>query len=334
MGVLEGPVTQPPEGIDLPSWQVLQELLAVVPGGFHSISDIVRRREVFAHWVAQGAKNPLPGGADIQVSAFFLPRADSIEPIEVRRYDCTREMGDRTNAHHKPALIFIHGGGMVLGDLDSSDALCRKLANELPVALFSIAYRKAPEDPYPAAVNDCLTAVRWIHSHSDELGINPKNIGIYGPSAGGGLVLAVALKLRDAGEKILKYMAPIYAMIDDRSDTPAHLKIPSIGVWDKNANRQAWQWYLSGAVADSYAAPARAADLSGLPPCYSDVGTFDIFADDDLIFFRRLAQAGVPTEFHLFPGAFHGSENIAPNAQLSQEIWRHRFTALLQFIRT
>jgi len=327
MGLLEGPVTQPPEGIDLPSWQVLQELLAVVPGGFHSITDIVRRREVFAQWVAQGAKNPLPGGPDIQVNSFFVPRSDSPEPIEVRRYESVKH-----GALHNAALIFIHGGGMVLGDLDSSDARCRKLADELPVALFSISYRKAPEYPYPAAVNDCTSAVRWIHAHATELGIHRANIGAYGPSAGGGLVLAVALKLRDNNEQILKYMAPIYPMIDDRSDTPAYLRLPSIGVWDKYANDQAWKWYLSGASADCYAAPARATDLIGLPPCYSDVGTFDIFVDDDTLFFHKLSAAGVSTEFHLFPGAFHGSENIAPNTTLSVNIWHQRFTALKRFI--
>ena len=316
-----------PSGIDQASWRALLPLLEAFPGGFHAISDIVARREAIRLW---GERAAIQTPAHVEVNSFFVDQDSGPTNVrlEVRRYESTRfESGEK-----KPALIFIHGGGMILGDLDVSSAICFKLADAAPVAVFSLSYRKAPEDPYPNGLEDCLASIRWIYDHAEELGVNPENIGAYGPSAGGGLVLAVALKFRDSNEKILKYMMPIYPMIDDRCNTPAHGSRPILGVWDSTANRQAWEWYLAGQAADIYAAPARANDLRGLPACYSDVGTFDLFYDDDVDFFTRLAQAGVPTEFHIFPGAFHGSENLSPDSALSKKIWETRISKLRKFI--
>ena len=127
-------------------------------------------------------------------------------------------------------------------------------------------------------------------------------------------------------------MLPIYPMIDDTNTTASSFEITNLGVWDRSTNIEAWNWYLDGTKADEYAAPTRAENLTGLPPCYSDVGNFDLFRDENALFFDRLAKSGVPTEFNVFSGAFHGSENLAPESELSKAIWKKRFSALKQFI--
>ena len=114
----------------------------------------------------------------------------------------------------------------------------------------------------------------------------------------------------------------------DRNETPSSHEITDIGIWDRAGNIEAWQWYLGDGKPDQYAAPARAEDLAGLPPAYIDVGTMDLFRDEDITFAMRLMAAGVPTELHVSPGAYHGSEGFAPDAPLSQRIWAGRIDAL------
>jgi len=154
------------------------------------------------------------------------------------------------------------------------------------------------------------------------------NIGLMGASAGGALALAVALMLRDRNGPALKYLLPIYPMIDDSHATASSHEVVDIGIWDRAGSIEAWGWYLGGAEADAYAAPARAEDLSGLPPSYIDVGDLDLFRDEDITLAQRLSAAGVPVEFHLWTGAYHASELFAPKARLSQQIWATRYQAI------
>jgi acetyl esterase/lipase len=161
-----------------------------------------------------------------------------------------------------------------------------------------------------------------------ELGFDPDRLAVYGGSAGGGLTIAVVLLARDRGFPAIRFQMPIYPMIDDTNETASSHEITDVGVWDRSANIEAWQWYLGGGKADQYAAPTRAEDLSGLPPAFIDVGTVDMFRDEDIAFAMRLMQAGVPTELHVNPGAYHASEVLAPQAELSRRIWERRFEAL------
>jgi acetyl esterase/lipase len=154
------------------------------------------------------------------------------------------------------------------------------------------------------------------------------NIGLMGASAGGGLALATALMLRDRLGPSLKYLLPIYPMIDDRHETASSHEVIDIGIWDRAGSIEAWGWYLGDSEPDAYAAPARAEDLSRLPPTYIDVGDLDLFRDEDIDIAQRLSAAGVPVEFHLWTGAFHASELFAPDAPLSQRIWATRYTAI------
>jgi acetyl esterase/lipase len=133
---------------------------------------------------------------------------------------------------------------------------------------------------------------------------------------------------RDRGGPAISFLMAPYPMIDDRNETASSHEVTEVGIWDRAGNIEAWSWFLGGKPADGYAAPSRAIDLEGLPPTFIDVGEMDLFRDEDIAFVARLTQAGVPTEFHLYPGAYHASEVFAPEAALSQRIWAARLSAL------
>ena len=223
---------------------------------------------------------------------------------------------------------------MIMGNLETGNLNCLNFARRFDIAVLSIEYRKAPEFPYPAAIEDCIDAISWIVSNSELFKIDLANLGIYGSSAGGGLVLGTMLKMRDQGRNVFKYMLPIYPMIDSSNTSNSSREITNVGVWDRSTNIDAWNWYLNGNQADEYAAPAQAKNLAGLPQCYSDVGSFDLFLDENSSFFERLSGAGVSTEFQVFQGAFHGSENLAPESELSRKIWERRLEAIERFIKS
>lgn len=309
--------------LDAESVAPLDALLAAVPGGFNAIPDIVTRRATLSAILAAGAAE-VPPNPNVSWSdhSFAGPGGD----LTVRAYRPVAAKGTL------PGLVYIHGGGMVVGDLEGEHFTCIMLCEALGIVVASLDYRKAPEHPYPAAPEDCYAGTQWVIAHAAELGIDPGNVGIYGGSAGGNLVLAVALMARDRRGPSLKYMMPIYPMADDRNVTPSSQEIVDVGLWDRSANLEAWGWYLGGQQADQYAAPARATDLSGLPPAFIDVGELDMFRDEDFDIAMRLNQAGVPCEFHVYPGAYHGSEVFSPTAALSQRIIGNRLSALRAFI--
>jgi acetyl esterase/lipase len=231
-----------------------------------------------------------------------------------------------------PALVYIHGGGMILGSIEGEAASAQMYCAQTGATVISVDYRKAPEFPYPCGPEDCYSAAMWVFDNATALGIDTKNIGIYGGSAGGGLVLAVVLMARDRNSMSFKYMLPIYPMIDDRNETSSTHEVTEIGIWDRAGNIEAWNWYLGGKSADGYAAPARATDLSGLPPAFIDVGELDAFRDEDTEFALRLLKSGVACEFRIYPGAYHASEIFAPEADLSKRIVAGRVEAIKRFI--
>jgi acetyl esterase/lipase len=295
----------------------LEGLLSVMPGGFNAIADIVQRREVLSQMLSA---TPVPPNPNIEITNHVAqgPAGD----LAVRVYT-PKNAGSKA-----PGLVYIHGGGMIMGGLDGEDGTCQMMADRLGAVIASVDYRKAPENPYPAAPEDCYAAASWVFDNAESLGIDPDNIGIYGQSAGGGLTLAVVLMAKDRGGPKFSYMVPIYPMIDDRNETASSKLVTDVGIWDRAGSIEAWGWYLGGKAADQYAAPARAKDLTGLPPAYIDVGELDMFRDEDIDFAKRLAEAGVQVEFHLWPGAYHASEVFAPEAPLSARIWDTRIAAI------
>jgi acetyl esterase/lipase len=217
---------------------------------------------------------------------------------------------------------------MILGNVEGESPVASAICEHVDAVVVSVEYRLAPENPYPAPVEDCYAGLLWMAANAAELGFDPDRLAVYGGSAGGGLTIAVTMLARDRGGPPIRFQMPIYPMIDDRNETPSSHEITDIGLWDRAGNIEAWKWYLGDGKPDQYAAPARAENLAGLPPTFIDVGTVDMFRDEDIAFAQRLMQAGVPTELHVNPGAYHAAEVFAAAAPLSERIWARRYEAL------
>ena len=231
-----------------------------------------------------------------------------------------------------PCLYSIHGGGYVAGSYDSDDIKFDRWCQEFGIVGVSVEYRLAPETPYPGPLEDCYSGLAWTFEHALELGVDPRRIGITGVSAGGGLCAALALLVRDRAELTVQFQLLDCPMIDDRQVTPSS-RLDELLIWSRHANEFGWRSYLGelygGALVPEYAAPARAADLSGLPEAYVCVGGADGFRDEDISYAMRLYGAGVPTELHVYPGAPHGvaafvGTGIARRYNRDQRDWLHR----------
>jgi len=233
-----------------------------------------------------------------------------------------------------PAVLHIHGGGYIFGTAQMSAIACRYLAVATRAIVISVDYRLAPETPYPGPVEDCYAALQWLHGQADALGVNPAKIAIRGDSAGGGLAATLALLARDRGGPAICHQNLIYPMLDDRTGTEAEPH-PYTGefVWTAESNRFGWGALLGkapgGADVPHHAAAARAADLRGLPPTFIGIGALDLFLEEDMEYARRLLRAGVPTELHIYPGAYHGFD-INAGAPLVEALARDAATALIR----
>ena len=222
----------------------------------------------------------------------------------------------KTGKEKYSALLWIHGGGHIIGTPEQDEGLCLRIAKEADCIVAAPDYRLAPEYPYPADVEDCYEALVWL---TENLPVRKDRVAVAGQSAGGGLTASVALVARDRKGPALCFQMPLYPMLDYRTMTPSAQQVVDHRVWCKDFNITAWEMYLgkiSGNV-PAYASPSMAEDLSGLPPAYIMVGQLDPFRDEDITYAQRMLQAGVPVELHVVPGAFHGFENILPDTPLS-----------------
>ena len=220
------------------------------------------------------------------------------------------------------ALLWIHGGGYVLGSARQDDALCRRFTRELGITVASVDYRLAPEHPYPVPLEDCYSALTWLAGLP---AVDPARVAIGGASAGGGLAAALALLARDRDDvtPVLQLLA--YPMLDDRSEAVA--SIPNYRLWSPKSNRFGWAAYLGNAD-PQIAVPARRDDLSGLAPAWIGVGTHDLFHDEDLAYAERLTAAGVPCDVEVVPGAFHGFDAVVPKAAVSRSFFASQCASL------
>jgi acetyl esterase/lipase len=277
-------------------------------------SDPVAARKWMAEMLA-AASGEWPKNERVTVENRSIPGPSGAPDVPIRIY----APAARTGA--VPGLLYIHGGGFTLGGLDTEDSSCQHIVGEVGCVVVSVDYRLAPEHTFPAAPEDCYAALKWMVAHAEQLGIDPARIGVRGGSAGGGLCAAVALMARDRKEVKLIFQMPLYGCLDDRHITPSsHQMDAEDMVWGRPASLLGWREYLGedhqGNVS-LYAAPARAEDLSGLPPAYMMIGELDLMRDENIEYATRLLQAGVPTELHVYPGAFHGFEGLVPNAAVS-----------------
>ncbi|MDQ0957107.1 acetyl esterase/lipase [Streptomyces sp. B4I13] len=222
----------------------------------------------------------------------------------------------------RPVVYHVHGGGMVLGNNRAGVDVALDWARALDLVVVSVEYRLAPEHPHPAPVEDVYAGLLWTAEHAKELGGDPDRIVIAGTSAGGGLTAALALLLRDRGGPRPIGQLLMCPMLDDRNDTVSSHQMAGLGVWDRTANDTGWTALLGaargGPDVSPYAAPARAEDLSGLPPAFLDVGSAETFRDEVVAYASRIWQAGGIAELHVWPGGFHGFDGFAPQAILSK----------------
>jgi len=252
-----------------------------------------------------------PGAPDVRVLVFT---------------QCDREPNGAGYLH-------IHGGGYVVGAADASAQRCGIVAKELGCTLVSVDYRLAPETPFPGPLEDCYAALGWFHREAEALGVDTSRIAIGGESAGGGLAAGLALLARDRGEYPICFQMLSYPMIEDRG-WPADDPHPFTGefVWTVESNVFGWNAYLGdgwgGPDIPAYGAAARATDLAGLPPAFIGVGALDLFLEEDIQYAARLMRAGVPTELHVYPGAFHGFDMWNGDAAVSRQYHQDIFRAL------
>jgi len=231
-----------------------------------------------------------------------------------------------------PCLIWFHGGGMVFGLPEQDELGSDAYAEQVPCVVASVDYRLAPEHPHPAPVEDCYAALTWVAENADELGVDPARIAVGGASAGGCLATAVALMARDRGGPAPAFQLLVYPMLDDRCDTPSMSEFPDNLTWTREHTRAGWDALLGGRSGgddvDQYAAPARAPDLTGLPPALIQVGELEVFRDEDIDYATRLIRAGVPTQLHIYPRAYHSVDFLMPMAGTSVRMSEERLEAL------
>lgn len=235
----------------------------------------------------------------------------------------------------RPALLHIHAGGHVMGLPEMNDAQHRRFAHDVGCVVVSVDYRLAPEHPYPAALHDCLAALRWLHASAEQMAIDPALIGVAGESAGGGVVVGLALLVRDRKECPIRYLSLVAPMLDDRTGSSDEAPLRSQDLsWSRGSNQFGWRALLGTdgtAAPKMYAAPARATSYAGLPDTFISVGSLDLFAQENLAFAAQLMQDNVEVELHLYPGGFHGFDRV-PEAQLSQQFVEDRSRALKRAI--
>jgi acetyl esterase/lipase len=297
-------------------------------GGIN-LHDIPTARRLMADLAAtqMATARPLEG---ISTADWQVPGPEGAPEVFVRIYQPTERPATL------PALLWIHGGGYVLGSVAGDDLVARHLAHVAQCVVASVEYRLAPECPFPAPVEDCYAALTWLSAHSAELGVNTSRIAISGASAGGGLAAGLALLTRDRAEVDVAFQLLVYPMLDDRNIAPTTETVPDTFVWTRENNLMGWRAYLGrepgGADVSPYAAAARATDLHGLPPAYMAVGDLDLFVDENITYAQRLLAAAVPTELHVYPGAFHGFNGFAPSAEISRRFNADRDHALKRML--
>ncbi|ANS73232.1 lipase [Paenibacillus yonginensis] len=300
----------------------LKEMFAALPEALYTRDKLEDKRKEMQQFAAAVAAS-LPANNAVRITEAHVPGAAGDPDVRIKIY---QPSGGNVPL---PGVLYIHGGGYILGSADMMDPALQQMASGIGCVIVSVDYRLAPEHPFPAPLEDCYAALRWFSEHAEELGSDPSRIAVMGPSAGGGLTAALSLLARDRNGPSIKFQMPLYPMLDDRIITRSSQEITDERVWSTAKTRLAWEMYLGEQQEISpYAAPARTADLSGLPPTYTCVGELDPFRDETIDYVSRLTQAGVPVEFHLYPGCFHGFEEYFPSAEISRRVTEEYYSAL------
>ncbi|REF98946.1 acetyl esterase/lipase [Asanoa ferruginea] len=248
---------------------------------------------------------PAPDTTGMEVEDLMVP-ADPDVPVRIYRPQ-----------HAEGAIVWLHGGGFVMGNLETEHPWAARLAGNSGAVVISVAYRLAPEHRFPAALDDAYAVLTWAFEHAQALGVDPERIAVGGHSAGGGLAAALALSARDEQGPPIRFQLLNQPQLDDRQETWSARTFTDTPWMTRGKVTQAWGHYLGGPNSSPYAAPARAEDLSGLPPAYIATAELCPNRDEDIVYALRLLQSGVPVELHQWAGTFHGSQAIL-SAEVSQ----------------
>ena len=277
------------------------------------IGDFVIDQSNLAAMRDRQLRDPGVPSGEVEHVDHVVPGASGDPGVPVRLH---RERGVD---ERRPCLISIHGGGYVIGSNLGDDGRFDRWSTQLRCIGVSVGYRLAPESPFPGPLEDCYAALRWAYERGDEFGIDRERIGILGGSAGGGLAAGLALLARDRGEIPVAFQVLSYPMLDDRQATESwRAEAP---VWGAATNRFGWRAYLgshAGNEISGHAVPARADDLTGLPPAFITVGNLDGLLDEDIEYARRLIRAGVPTDLHVFADGPHAFDSLMPETAIAQ----------------
>ncbi|MEO3885348.1 alpha/beta hydrolase [Nonomuraea sp. B5E05] len=267
------------------------------------LRDPIAERQDFAALAAAVAP---PDTSDLEIEDLMVP-ADPDVPVRVYR--------PRQAA--QGAVVWLHGGGWVMGDLETEHPWAARLAGVSGTVVISVGYRLAPEHPFPAALDDAYAVLRWTAEHAAGLGLDPARIAVGGHSAGAGLAAGMTLRARDEHGPSIRFQLLNQPGLDDRQETWSARAFTDTPWMNRDKVTAAWRHYLGDAPATPYAAPARAGDLTGLPPAYIATAELCPNRDEDIAYAARLLQAGVSVELHQWPGTFHGSQAIL-SAEVSQ----------------
>lgn len=275
---------------------------------------------------------PIVEADGIRVTEMSMPGPANAPNVRVLIYQPENRRG------LLPAFLHMHGGGYVVGMPERDDARNRLLVRDCGCVVVSIDYRLAPETPFPGGVEDCYAVLEWLYRNAEKHGVDPRRIAIGGESAGGGMAAALALLARDRKEIPVAFQMLIYPMIDNRTGADGDNGVlAGEFVWTNASNGYAWRALLGDTHTESdaspYAAAARAIDLSGLPATFIAVGALDLFVDENIEYARRLIRGGVPTELNVYPGAYHGFEDLSPDAAISRAFVRDYVNALQRALK-
>lgn len=303
----------------------LAQMLELLPDSSLGMSDPVKAREGFAKLT--GGLNGDLDTDGISIENRSIPGPQNAPDVPVRIYS-PENLNEAV-----PGLLHIHGGGFVIGDLDSEMGTAVALCRHLHIVVVSVDYRLAPETPYPGPLEDCFAALQWTHENAAALNIDDTRLGITGMSAGGGLAAATCLVSRDRNGPQPCFQFLGIPELDDRLETPSMTAFVDTPMWNRPNAKLSWDYYLGDTYARGcadvpyWAAPARAEDLSNLPTAYISTMEFDPLRDEGILYALKLMQAGVQTELHTFPGTFHGS-TLFSQAQVSKREAQEMFTVL------
>ncbi len=314
---VESPTEAPVNGVSTLIDPALQPLLGNLPPQLKLITrDSLEEVRTLVGKMLRAS--PLNG---VSVTRATVQTTETDVPVYIYRPEAQpANDADKTQRVKRPALLWIHGGGFIMGSAQSDFAA--RFAKSLNITVVSVDYRLAPEHPFPAGLNDSYAALQWVVAQADELGIDPERIAVGGDSAGAGLAAGLVLHTRDQKGPAIAFQFLLYPMLDNLHATPSG-SIEDYPVWSRQTSFNAWEMYLNGtpgANASPYAAPARATNVGNLPPTFITTGTVDLFRDEIIDYAQRLMAADVPTQLAVFPGVFHGAQIFAPDAAVSRRM--------------